>query len=334
MKQSGLTVAIIGLGRIGRIHLNTVKNHEDVDRILVCSPSMPADLTVDHEAITYYNDHNLLLNSEMDIDAVLICSPTSYHYQMILDFAQQGLDIFCEKPVSLDLSEIINIKNVVDRSKIKLQVGFNRRFDPDFSKLQERIATGDIGDLHQLLIISRDPAPPPLSFIKDSGGLFFDMSIHDFDMARYLVGSEVKEVFATGDVRIDDSIKKYNDIDTATVMLRFQNGLICTIMNSRKAIYGYDQRIEAFGSGGILKVNNKLQDRIEHWGHDQLHSSKPMHFFLERYEISYAIEIQQFIKDVVDDRACAVGYHDALQSIKIAIAASESLKSNQVISVK
>lgn len=333
MGQKNLTIAIIGLGRIGKIHLETAKSHSNVERILVCDPEITPDFINQNDKLQFFSNHKVLLESESGIDGVLLCSPTSYHFQMIADFAKHGIDIFCEKPLSLDVSEIILIKDIIDQHKVKLQVGFNRRYDPDFRKLQQRISGGDIGELHQLLITSRDPAPPPIEFVKDSGGLFFDMMIHDFDMARYLVGSEVKEVFATGDIKINEAIKEYHDIDTATVILRFKNGLICTVQNSRQAVYGYDQRIEAFGSEGMLKLNNRLEDRIELWNKNELQLAKPLYFFLERFIESYKAEVNQFIEHLMEDKLDEAGHYDALQATKIAIAATESLKTNRVISV-
>ncbi len=328
-----INVALVGLGRIGKIHLDTLTSDSRVNRILSCDPDASIQIANQYGQCTSYHDHKALLQAEAEIDAVLICSPTRYHYQMIADFAERGTAIFCEKPLSLDLAEILSIRDMLDNTNVKLQVGFNRRFDQGFRRLQERIQNGDAGDLEQLSIISRDPAPPPLAFVKDSGGLFMDMSIHDFDMARFLVGQEVVEVFATGDVLVDDGIKAYDDIDTATIILKFQNGLICTIQNSRRAVYGYDQRVEAFGSAGVLKLNNRLEDQIELWNQQGYRKANPLYFFLERYAAAYRAEVNEFIDRLIDGEPFSVGYADTLQATKIAIAAKESLRLNKVVTI-
>ena len=211
-----------------------------------------------------------------EIQAVIICSSTDTHAQFISEAAEAGKHIFCEKPIALDLAKIDQALTSVERSGVKLQIGFNRRFDPNFKHVQEQVAAGQVGMPHLLHIISRDPAPPPLAYLKTSGGLFLDMTIHDFDMARYLLGGEVEEVYAAGAVLVDPAIGHADDIDTALITLRFANGALGSIDNSRQAVYGYDQRVEVFGSAGSIVVTNDRPHRAELSDASGVHKAKPL----------------------------------------------------------
>ena len=244
-------LGIIGAGRIGRLHANILTTRVPGAQVLAIADifeSAASAAAADYGIRDHTSDPGEIINSG-DIDAVVICSSTDTHCQFITEAARAGKSIFCEKPIAFDLAEIDAALNAVDEAGVQLQIGFNRRFDANHARIKRAIDSGEIGAPHTMTIISRDPAPPPIDYIKVSGGLMMDMMIHDFDMARFLLG-EVDEVFALADVMVDPAIGAAGDIDTAKVMLRFQNGVIGTIENSRQAVYGYDQRVEVFGSGG------------------------------------------------------------------------------------
>ncbi len=282
-------IAVIGAGRIGKIHAGNLAINVAgatvvgiADPVIDAAKETAARLNVP-KAIADYHE---LLN-DPTVDAVAICSSTDTHAQIIVEAANAGKHIFCEKPISYDLAKIDQALAAVEKAGVKLQIGFNRRFDPSFRKVRQMVAEGKIGEPHILRITSRDPAPPPIEYVKVSGGIFFDMTIHDFDMARYMVGSDVEEVFVMGGVLVDPAIGEAGDIDTALVSLRFKNGAVGAIDNSRKAAYGYDQRVEVFGSGGMVAAQNNTPDSHVYSNVDGVHAAKPLYFFLERYMDSF-----------------------------------------------
>jgi myo-inositol 2-dehydrogenase/D-chiro-inositol 1-dehydrogenase len=236
-----------------------------------------------------------------------------------------GKHIFCEKPIALEMDKINQALAAVEKAGVKFQVGFNRRFDPSFKKAKELVESGKIGVPHLLRISSRDPQPPPLDYVKVSGGLFLDMMIHDFDMARYLMGEEVAELVATGNCCIDPSIGQCGDIDTAVVLMKFQSGALGAIDNSRQAVYGYDQRIEVFGSEGSVTVGNKTPTEVTLHKADSIHDEKPLYFFLERYQEAYLAEMDHFIHCILEDKKPSVGGMDGKISVELGLAAKESL---------
>ncbi|MGE5642747.1 MAG: inositol 2-dehydrogenase, partial [Byssovorax cruenta] len=249
-----LRFGVIGAGRIGKIHAENLATRipgAQVSAIADVDLKAAQDLTDRLHVPMALEDYHAIL-SDPNIDAVAICSSTDTHADIIVEAARAGKYIFCEKPIAYDLEKIDAALEEVDKAGVKLQIGFNRRFDPNFRKVRTMIAEGKIGTPHIIRITSRDPAPPPLSYVKVSGGMFLDMTIHDFDMARYLSGSEVEEIYAVAGVMVDPAIGEAGDVDTAIITLRFANGAIGTIDNSRKAIYGYDQRVEVFGSNGMI----------------------------------------------------------------------------------
>jgi len=269
-------------------------------------------------------DYHLLLENK-DIDAVIICSSTDTHAQIISEAAKAGKHIFCEKPIALDLKKIDEAIAAVEKAGVKLQVGFNRRFDPGFRKAKKMVAEGKIGTPHLVRISSRDPEPPPISYIKVSGGIFLDMMIHDFDMARYLLDQEVTELMAIGNCLIDPAIGKAGDIDTAIVSLKYKGGALGSIDNSRQAVYGYDQRIEVFGSKGCVVVGNKKPTEVEVSGAQDVKSDKPVFFFIERYTESYLAEMEEFIRCIKEDTEPLVGGFDGKMAVLMGYAAKESL---------
>jgi len=324
---------VIGSGRIGKIHAENLARRIPgaavaaiADPVLASAQETAAKLGIP----AVYADYHSILN-DPQIDAVAICSSTNTHAQIIGEAAQAGKQIFCEKPIAYDLATIDAALAAVDKAGVKLQIGFNRRFDPNFRKVRDLAAAGQIGDLHILRITSRDPAPPPVEYVKVSGGIFFDMTIHDFDMARYLSGSEVTEVFVAGAVRVDPAIGEAGDIDTAVITLRFANGAIGTIDNSRKAIYGYDQRVEVFGSGGMLAALNNTPDNVVFSGADSVQGAKPLYFFLERYAESFVSEMREFVNSVQTGQPTLVNGLDGRKPVVIAMAAARSYKEHRPV---
>jgi len=276
------------------------------------------------------SDHRAILDDKT-IEAVLICSSTDTHAQFISEAAEAGKHIFCEKPIALDLAKIDQALATVERSRVKLQIGFNRRFDPNFKAARELVMAGKIGRPHLVRITSRDPAPPPSEYIKVSGGIFLDMTIHDFDMARYLLGSEVEEIYAAGGVLVDPAIGQAGDIDTAVITLRYANGAIGAIDNSRRAVYGYDQRVEVFGSEGGVVVDNNRPHNAVYSNADGIHAAKPLYFFLERYTESYVAELKAFINCILEDQQPPVTGLDGRIPVVMGLAAWQSYRQNRPV---
>jgi len=250
-----------------------------------------------------------------------------------MELIDEEWKIFCEKPVDLDIHTIIHALKIVEENGVKLMVGFNRRFDSNFKKIKQMVLEGKIGTPHILKITSRDPAPPPADYIHTSGGMFLDMTIHDFDMARHIVGSEVEEVYVVAGVRIDKKIGDAGDVDTAIITLKFKNGTLGVIDNSRKAVYGYDQRLEIFGSEGMAKVDNNAPDNHDYYSRDGVHASLPLNFFMDRYIEAYANEIKEFCKAIRNDESITVGGKDGLLSVAVGVAAKKSLNENRPVRI-
>jgi myo-inositol 2-dehydrogenase/D-chiro-inositol 1-dehydrogenase len=303
-----VNVGIIGAGRIGRLHAENLAFRIPEARILAVADvrEEAAKRCAKELNIPSASANHRLIVENSDIDAVIICSGTDTHSRMIEEAALAGKHVFCEKPIDFDLTRIDRALKSVKKAGVKLQVGFNRRFDHNFLKIRETVTSGKIGKPHILRITSRDPEPPPIEYIKVSGGIFLDMTIHDFDMARYLIGSEVYEVYTAGGVLVDPAIGKEGDIDTAIIMLKFENGVIGTIDNSRKAVYGYDQRVEVFGSGGMISVSNDTPTSARVSTATAVQEDPPLFFFLERYTDSYIAEMKEFIRCVIEDKPAPV----------------------------
>lgn len=321
-----LTIGVIGGGRIGKLHIDNLLNMKNIHVKSLADISLEniEEWASTREIDVLTTDPQDIINDE-EIDAVIICSPTATHLPLIKAAAEAGKHIFCEKPLSDSIHSSKEALEVVKRQKVKLQLGFNRRFDENFRTVKERITQGAIGNVYTTRIISRDPEPPSADYIKNSGGLFKDMMIHDFDMARYIVQSEIVEVQAKGTVLIDSRIGDLKDIDTAIVLLTFENGSIGTIENSRKAVFGYDQRLEVFGEKGALVVNNEQPTTIELYSELGIQTDRPHLFFLERYKEAYISEMKEFISAIINDQAVLCSGYDGLQAELIAEAANESL---------
>jgi len=329
-----LKVGIIGAGRIGKLHAQNIMQHiPNMSLQAISDPALDKEW-VKTWKIPYGAEQAEKILQDASIEAVLICSPAPTHAPLIIEAAKKGKHIFCEKPLSLDVAEIKKALAAVDAAGVKLQVGFNRRFDPNFAKVKETVQSGKVGAPHLLRITSYDPEPPPLEYVKNSGGIFLDMSIHDFDMARFLSGSEVTEVFAMGATLINPEFKKYDDVDTAIVQLRFANGALGVIDNSRKSVYGYDQRVEVFGSLGSIAADNNTPTRTVCYTEQGVTSDKPLRFFLDRYQESYRAELLSFCDSILDDKPCAVDGHDGLMPVIIGLAAKQSLRENRPIRIE
>jgi myo-inositol 2-dehydrogenase / D-chiro-inositol 1-dehydrogenase len=328
-----LKIGLIGAGRIGKVHAATlVQNVPQAELIAVADVNIASARELAEKfsiGIVSNNYKDILTNP--DIEAVVICSPTDTHAQYIIEAAEAGKHIFCEKPVDLTLDAIKMAISAVEKAGVKLMVGFNRRFDANFAKIHEMVKTGKIGDPHILKITSRDPAPPPAEYSAVSGGIFLDMTIHDFDMARYIVGSEVNEVYTKATVLVDPEIGKAGDVDTAIITLSFENGAIGVIDNSRKAVYGYDQRVEIFGSLGMVNVDNNYPENHRYYTVDGVHKTLPLNFFMDRYVEAYANEMKVFCEAVASDTKLPVGGIDGLMSVAIAQAAKKSYLENRPV---
>jgi myo-inositol 2-dehydrogenase/D-chiro-inositol 1-dehydrogenase len=333
MNKKILKIGVIGAGRIGKIHAeNLVTRIPDVGVKTIADVVLASAQEVAHRLhipVAIQDYHEILMDPE--IDAVAICSSTDTHASITIEAARSGKHIFCEKPICHDLAQIDAALEAVEKAGVKLQIGFNRRFDPNFRKVHELVADGKIGNPHILRITSRDPAPPPVEYVKVSGGIFLDMTIHDFDMARYQMGCEVTEVYVAGGVMVDPAIGEAGDIDTAIITLRFENGAIGTIDNSRKAVYGYDQRVEVFGSGGMVAVNNNTPDTHIYSNAEGVHSALPLYFFLERYTQSFIAEMGEFIESIRNDTVPPVTGIDGRIPVLIGMAAWKSYRENRPV---
>lgn len=325
MKQ--INIALLGMGRIGKIHFKNIEKHfPDANIIAVADLLYDASLAKKYSNIIFSkNAHEVI--ALPDVYAILICTPTSSHANLIEKGIQNGKHIFCEKPMDLSLERTASLSEMAENAGVKLMLGFNRRFDPDFMQAYKSVRDGEIGDVQIVKITSRDPGLPPIDYIKNSGGLFMDMAIHDFDMARYIMGKEVVEVFARGLNVVDTAVGEAGDIDTALTTLIFEDGTYGVIDNSRKAVYGYDQRLEIFGSGGMIKVENNLHNRNVIYNEKGIHHALPLDFFMDRYAKSYLNEMQLFIDALKNNKPMLAGGSDGLKATQIAYAAKLSMES-------
>ncbi|MDR0526998.1 MAG: inositol 2-dehydrogenase [Spirochaetaceae bacterium] len=329
-----LNIGLIGAGRIGKLHGRNINSFVSGAKVSCLAETFLND---EHRAWALENGISKTTKNPDDIfadksiDAVFICSPTETHIEFIIKAAETGKHIFCEKPIHTNIEKINTALATVRKAGVKLQIGFVRRFDHNHKKVRDTVASGKLGRPHIVKITSRDPEGPPLSYIATSGGIFFDMTIHDFDMARYLAGSEVTEVMAYGAVNIDQDYKKYNDVDTALIMLKFANGALGVIDNSRAAHYGYDQRTEVHCDKGCVLVGNDLNDTSVISTADGVFCEKPTWFFLERYNNAFIAEVEDFIKAIINNTEPPVTGVDGLKSVEIAIAAAKSFKEGKPV---
>ncbi len=327
-----IRIGILGCGRIGKVHARAIKDLPDATVVAVSDAFAEAAESLAMQAGAEVRMTDEIIAS-VDIDAVVIGTPTTTHYDIIHAAAAAGKAIFCEKPVDLSTDRIRDCIKVVEDAGVPFLTAFNRRFDPNFADLQGRIAAGEIGAVELVTILSRDPAPPPIEYIKSSGGLYRDMMIHDFDMARFLLGEDPVSVYAVGSALVDPAIAKAGDVDTAAVTLTTASGAICQISNSRRATYGYDQRVEVHGAKGMLRVHNQLESTVEQASAAGFTAAPAQNFFLERYERAYALEMGAFVRALTDGVAPQPTIHDGLKAQMLADAAAESQESGLPVSV-
>ena len=323
-----LSIGLLGAGRIGTLHGRNIASHPKArlaaiaDAVAAPAEALGRELNVPVRSVEQ-------ILADPAIQALVICSSTDTHAELIEAGAQAGKAIFCEKPVDLSSERIRSCLGVVERAGTPLMIGFNRRFDPHFGALQQRLAAGEIGAVELVTILSRDPAPPPIAYIARSGGLFRDMMIHDFDMARFLLGEEPVEVHAVGSSLVDPAIGQAGDVDTAAVLLKTASGKICQISNSRRATYGYDQRVEVHGSKGMLRAHNLTEHAVEMATADGFSSAPVLNFFLERYTPAYRRELDHFLSSVEAGKAPSPNGQDGLRAQMLADAATESAASGR-----
>jgi myo-inositol 2-dehydrogenase/D-chiro-inositol 1-dehydrogenase len=323
-------IALIGAGRIGKIHAGNIAANPRLRLARVVDPfaDAAAALAAEHGAAVSSVEEAL---ADPAIRGVVVASSTDTHLDYSLAAAEAGKAVFCEKPLDQDLARATKAAERLEAIGAKLFLAFNRRFDPNFASLQARLANGEVGTLETLHIISHDPSPPPVDYVKVSGGIFKDMVIHDFDMARWLLGEEVTEVFASSSVLIDPAIGEAGDADTAKTILRTASGRLCVISSSRRSGYGYDQRIEAFGSRGMIRAQNQLESTVETWGENGSAGDKLQNFFLDRYAVAYAREAAHFA-DIIDGKADPlIGYTDGVRALALAEAAAKSAASGELV---
>ena len=329
-----LNFGIVGLGRIGKVHLSNIQRYCTNAKVIAASPVKSKDKEfLNENGVESHFDHYDQMIKEPKLDAIIIASPTAFHYEHILLAAKAGKHIFCEKPIDLNYEKVKTVSEMVASAGIHFMLGFNRRFDPHIMQLKKAIKMGKAGTPRIIKITSRDPDPPSIDYMKTSGGLFLDMAIHDFDMACYLNKQKVKTVYASGNVFGAPEIKKIGDIDTAVTTLTFENGSLATIDNSRKAAYGYDQRVEVFGNLGMSASKNQLPDNHYIANSDGIHTARPLGFFLERYADSFIAIIQEFIFCLLKQKKINNGIEAGLNALLIALAAKKSLNDKRAINL-
>ncbi|MGC6173384.1 inositol 2-dehydrogenase [Lacrimispora sp. 38-1] len=331
-----VTVGIIGAGRIGKVHTTSICNIVKNATIkTIADPFMNEETANWAKSMGVTNttkDYKEIL-ADPEIDAVLICSSTNTHSPISVEAIKAGKHVFCEKPIDHDIDKIKEVIDALKDSKVKYQVGFNRRFDHNFEAVRNAVAAGKIGDPHIIKVTSRDPEPPSAEYAAVSGGMFLDMTIHDFDMVRYLAGCDAEEIYVQSAVLVDPAIGKAGDVDTAVITIKMENGAIAVIDNSRKAVYGYDQRAEVFGSKGMVATSNDTESSAVLSTADGVTGEKPLYFFLERYMQSFAKEVNCFIEAIVNDTDTPLGVLDGLKPVLMGIAAKKSVEEHRPVKI-
>lgn len=328
-----LGIGIVGAGRIGRVHAETLAfRMPEAHLVAIADP----DVAAASDVAAHCGNPKVVQDAEgifanKSIDAVLICSPTATHAEFVLRAARAGKHIFCEKPIDHSLSKIDQALREVSKSGVKFQVGFNRRFDANFARVRSAVEHDQIGTPYLMHIISRDPGPPSMSYIRASGGIFLDMTIHDFDMARFLIGDEVESIYTVGTVRVDPEIGEAGDLDTALVVLQFRGGVIGTIDNCRQAVYGYDQRVEILGSKGAIATENCYPNQAILSTNSAIQRDLPLNFFMDRYTQSFSSEMESFVNAVLHNNSIAVNGNDGRMAVAMALAARKSYDERRAV---
>ena len=329
-------VGLIGAGRMGKIHIENLKR-----KVPNVKLKTVADIKIDDQLKKWADKMGILnltpdtndIFTDPEIDTIVIASSTDTHTKFIQEAAKAKKNIFCEKPIDKNLERIKKILDIVKNEGVKLMVGFNRRFDRNFMRVHEAVASGQIGIPQIIKITSRDPTPPPIEYIKGSGGMFIDMTIHDWDMARYQAGSDIKEIYASGAILIDPNIEKAGDIDTAVAILKFNNGALGIIDNTRQAVYGYDQRVEVFGSKGCVIADNEATNTVRIYTAECTNIDKIPYFFMERYMESYATELNFFFDCLRNNKDPSPSGKDGLRNVLVSIAAQKSIEENRPVKI-
>ena len=329
-----VTVGIIGAGRIGKVHTESICNYVRNAKIkMVADPYMNEETEkwlLGMGVANVSKDYHEILN-DPEIDAVLICSSTNTHSNISLEAISAGKHVFCEKPIDHDLAKIKEVVKALEGSNIKYQVGFNRRFDHNFAAVRKAVVDGKIGETHIIKVTSRDPEPPSAEYAAVSGGMFLDMTIHDFDMVRFLAGCDAEEIYVQSAVLVDPAIGEAGDVDTAVITIKMENGAIAVIDNSRRAAYGYDQRAEVFGSKGMAATSNDTASSVVLSTDAGVTGEKPLYFFLERYMQSFATEVGCFIDAIENDTDTPLGVVDGLKPVLMGIAAKKSVAEHRPV---
>ena len=331
-----IKVGIIGAGRIGKVHVQSICTQVPDAKVKMLADPFLTDETAawakDMGVLQVTKDYKEVL-ADPEIDAVLICSSTDTHSPISVEAIKAGKHVFCEKPIDHDIDKIQEVIDALKDSKVKYQVGFNRRFDHNFEAVRDAVAAGKVGDIHVIKVTSRDPEPPSAEYVKVSGGMFLDMTIHDFDMVRFLAGCNATEVYTEAAVLVDPAIGEAGDVDTAVITLKMENGAIAVIDNSRKAVYGYDQRAEVFGSKGMVATGNDTASAAVLSNESGVTGEVPLHFFLERYMAAYAKEVKCFIDAIVNDTDTPLGVMDGLEPVHMGLAAKKSMEEHRPVKI-
>ena len=327
-------IAVVGMGRMGQTHVKSLAlNFPDIHLHVVSGHDEGHAYARRFGAEHHYTDLDEAL-AHPEVVAVVICSLSDHHVVQVEKAIRAGKHVFVEKPLAMDLNTIRRLDRMTKERKVHLMVGFNQRFDPTWSRIQEQAAKGKIGEIRLIQITSRDPIPPSLEFAEASGGLFLDMMIHDFDMVRFVSGQEVREVYAKGTVKVMPELAQLGDVDTAVVVLTLEDGSMAVIDNCRESKYGYDQRMEVFGADGLLQGHNQYEDSVLHYDHQGQHRGKPLHFFMERYEQSYFRQMEAFVRVLEGKIPVPVGAYETGQATEIALAAIKSVKTGKPVLLK
>lgn len=331
-----IKVGIIGAGRIGKVHITSIATRvKDAVVKSVADPFMNDETAAWAKAMgaqVVTKDYKEIL-ADPEITAVLICSSTDTHSPISVEAIKAGKHVFCEKPIDHDIEKIQQVIEALEGTNLKYQVGFNRRFDHNYEAVQRAVAEGKIGKPEIIKITSRDPEPPSIDYVKVSGGMFLDMTIHDFDMARFLAGCDAEEVYVQGANLVDPAIGEAGDVDTAVITMKMENGAIVVIDNSRRSAYGYDQRAEVFGSEGMVACENDSQSKAVLSNADGVTAEKPLFFFLERYMDAYGKEVSMFIDAIVNDKEAPLNVYDGLKPVLMGLAAKKSYEEHRPVKI-
>ena len=334
MKKTKINIGIVGLGRIGKMHAKNICQSLPLFNLKsIADPDPNTDFTQNLEDVVISDNIDNVL-SDKTITAVIVCSPTPTHYEIIKKCVMQKKHVFCEKPISFSEDEIKELITIKNKQNIFIQVGLNRRFDQDFLVAKEKMDSRALGDIHTIHITNHDASIPSFKFLKSSGGMLFDLCIHDFDMLNFLTGEKIKQIYVNGGVFIDKRLRDIDDVDNAIITLELENGVLCLIDSSRQTHYGYDQRIELFGSKGMILVENKKDNLYSLSDSNQTKSSKIKHSFIERYRESYLNELKHFYNSIVSNTTPSVGPENILSAIQVAEAGRQSLKTKRPQGVK